>query len=219
MADASSPSGPDEARLSVLAKVRSAQVRAYIPEAPAGLPERLAYPKLDAPALRARLKQELEALGVETWNAGSDGEVRDIVKRLITGKTVLSWERDQLPCGAGDCLKAEKVFFGRDEREDQGRADIGLTGCEAALAETGSLAMVGGPGRPRTPSLLPYVHVVIIRGRDMVLGMGEFFDRYKAQKVLPYLVFITGPSRTADIELSLTLGVHGPGKVIAVLAP
>jgi L-lactate dehydrogenase complex protein LldG len=209
----------DDARLAVLAKVRSAQVRAYLPAAPENLPPRIAYPKLELPALKARLKQELEALGVETWSAGSDGEVRDIVKRLITGKSILSWEREQLPCGVGECLKAEKVYFGRDDRADQGKAEIGLTGCEAALAETGSLAMVAGPGRPRTPSLLPYVHVVIIRGQDIVLGMGEFFDRFKARKVLPYVVFITGPSRTADIELSLTLGVHGPGKLIAVLAP
>lgn len=209
----------DQARLAVLAKVRSAQVRAYIPEAKAGLPARLAYPPMDPPALRARLKQELELLGVEVHTAATDEEARAAVKRLIAGKTVLSWDKDQLPCGTAECLDGEKVLFGSDPREEQGKAEIGLTGCEAALAETGSLAMVGGPGRPRTPSLLPYVHVAVIRGRDMVLGMGEFFDRFKTQKPLPYVVFITGPSRTADIELSLTLGVHGPGKLIAVLAP
>lgn len=208
-----------EARLAILSKVRSAQVRAYIPEAKPGLPARLAYPPMDLPALRVRLKQELELLGVEVRLAATDGEARDIVKGLIAGKAVLSWDRDQLPCGTAACLEGEKVLFGNDPRDEQGKAEIGLTGCEAALAETGSLAMVGGPGRPRTPSLLPYVHVAVIRGQDMVLGMGEFFDRYKARTVLPYVVFITGPSRTADIELSLTLGVHGPGKLIAILAP
>ena len=99
------------------------------------------------------------------------------------------------------------------------QADIGLTGCEAALAETGSLAMVSGPGRPRTASLLPLTHIALIRQTDLLQSMGEFFERYRQSPVLPYLVFITGPSRTADIELSLTLGVHGPGKVIVVLGP
>lgn len=208
-----------DARLAILAKVRQAQVRAYIPETRAGLPGKLAYPPMDLPALRERLKQELELLGVETHAAASDAAARDLVKGLIAGKTVLSWDPEHLPCGAAECLAGEKVLFGTDSREEQGRADIGLTGCEAALAETGSLAMMAGPGRPRTPSLLPYVHVVIIRGSDIMLGMGEFFDRYKAADRLPYVVFITGPSRTADIELSLTLGVHGPGQVIAILAP
>lgn len=212
-------SSSDDARLAILAKVRQAQVRAYIPEAKPGLPARLAYPAMDLPALRVRLKAELDLLGVETHVVDTEAGARGMVKALIHGKTVLSWDKDQLPCGVAECLEGERVLYGRDPREEQGKADIGLTGCEAALAETGSLAMVQGPGRPRTPSLLPYVHVVVVRGSDIVLGMGEFFERYKAQAVLPYAVFVTGPSRTADIELSLTLGVHGPGKLIAILAP
>lgn len=208
-----------DARLAILAKVRQAQVRARLPEAPEGLPRRLAYPPMDPPALRARCRAELELLGVEVHAAETDAAARGLVKGLIRGKTVLSWDPDQLPCGTAECLEGEKVLFGHDPREEQGKADIGLTGCEAVLAETGSVAMVGGPGRPRTPSLLPYVHLVVIRGSDLVLGMGEFFDRYREAARPPYVVFITGPSRTADIELSLTLGVHGPGHVIAILAP
>jgi L-lactate dehydrogenase complex protein LldG len=208
-----------DARLAILSKVRQAQVRAYIPDPPEGLPRRLAYPPMDLPALRARCRAELELLGVEVHAAESEAEARGLVKGLIRGKVVLSWDADQLPCGTAECLEGEKVVFGGDSREEQGKADIGLTGCEAALAETGSVAMMAGPGRPRTPSLLPYVHVVVIRGSDLMLGMGEFFDRYREQARPPYVVFITGPSRTADIELSLTLGVHGPGKLIAILAP
>lgn len=219
MASAGNAGKPDDARLAILAKVRQAQVRAFIPEPAAGLPGKLAYPPMDLPALRARLQKELEILGVEIHVRPTEAGVRECVKDLIRGKRVLSWDPEHLPCGTGACLEGEQAVFGRDPRDEQGRADIGLTGCEAALAETGSLAMVAGPGRSRTPSLLPYVHVVVIRGSDILLGMGEFFDRYKAQARLPYLVFITGPSRTADIELSLTLGVHGPGKVIAVLGP
>jgi L-lactate dehydrogenase complex protein LldG len=208
------------AREKVLAKVRAAQVKAFIPEPPAGLPARMVYPRMDLPGLKARLMQELELLGVETYLEANDEDVRARVKKLIAGKAVLAWDKDQLPCGTGACLDGEKVYTAADPKEEQGKADIGLTGVEAAIAETGSFVMQAGPGRPRTASLLPYLHVAVIRGSDILLGMGEFFDRAKAKGgLLPYFVFATGPSRTADIELSLTLGVHGPGHVYAVIAP
>jgi L-lactate dehydrogenase complex protein LldG len=199
--------------------VRQAQVRAYLPESAPGLPARLAFPATTAASRRARLLEELNLLGVEVFDESAEEGVRDRVRQLIAGKSILSWDADQLPYGVGAVLPGETVAYGADARDLQAQAEIGLTGCEAALAETGSLAMVSGPGRPRTASLLPITHVVVIRGADIVQGMGEFFERFRANPVLPYLVFITGPSRTADIELSLTLGVHGPGQVIAVIGP
>jgi L-lactate dehydrogenase complex protein LldG len=205
------------ARVNILARVRQAQVWAHVPETKAGLPDRLAYPQMDLSALRKRLQQELELLGVQVFSEDSAEEVRVRVKDLITGKSLLSWNADQLPYELGVCLQGEKVYYGRDSKEDQGQAEIGLTGCEAALAETGTLALISAPGKPRTASLLPYIHVVVIRSADILLGMGQFLEKFKHP--MPYMVFITGPSRTADIELSLTLGVHGPGKVLAVIGP
>jgi L-lactate dehydrogenase complex protein LldG len=210
----------NNARTAVLAKVRAAQVKAYIPEPPPGLPKTMAYPRMDLPGLKARLIQELELLGVVVHLEAGDEEVRARVKSLIAGKTVLAWDKDQLPCGTGACLEGEKVLFASDPKEEQGKAEFGLTGVEAAIAETGSFVMQAGQGRPRTASLLPYNHIAVIRGSDILLGMGEFFERVKAKGgLLPYFVFATGPSRTADIELSLTLGVHGPGVVYAIIGP
>lgn len=213
-----------DARLAILARVRQAQVRAHIPAAKAGLPERLEYASLPPATLLTRLVEEFKALGVEVFVEDTEEGVRRRVRGLITGQTILSWDADRLPYGTGDCLHGEKVRYGSDAKDDQGKADIGLTGCENALAETGTMAMTSGPGRPRTASLMPLTHVAVIRRADILLGMGEFFRKFKAQAEeggggLPYLVFITGPSRTADIELSLTLGVHGPGRVIAVIGP
>ena len=199
--------------------MRQAQVRAYLPDSPQGLPARLAYPATAPDACRARFLEELGLLGVEAFVEDDEAGVRLRVKSLIAGQSILSWDPDTLPYGVGEALQGETVAFGRDTRELQAQADIGLTGCEAALAETGTLAMVSGPGRPRTASLLPIAHIAVIRQADLLQSMGEFFERYRQSPVLPYLVFITGPSRTADIELSLTLGVHGPGKVTVVLGP
>lgn len=216
-----------DARLAILARVRQAQVRAFIPEAAPGLPARLAYPAMDPGALRFRLLEEFALLGVESHVESSEADVRRRVSALLAGKTVLSWDADQLPYGTGACLpagEAGKTWFGSDSKDDQGKAEIGLTGCDAALAETGTLAMTSGPGRPRAASLMPITHIVVIRAADILLGMGEYFRKAGEKRAggpspLPYVVFITGPSRTADIELSLTLGVHGPGRLVAVIGP
>ncbi len=209
----------DEARAAILARLRRAQVRAQLPEPAADLPNRYVRPQLDAAGRRARLRQELEALGVEVFVEASEAAVQARVKTLITGKSVLSWDASALPYGLGACLSGEKVFFGKDSQADQATADIGLTGCEAAVAETGSLALIAAADKPRAASLLPYVHVAVVCDAAIFTGMGEVFEQIESRSPLPYLVFITGPSRTADIELSLTLGVHGPGKLVVIIGP
>ncbi len=206
-------------RTDILARVRQSQVRAYIPEAAAGLLKGLTPKKLEPVDLLARLLEELKLLGVDTFVEDSEASVQGRVKGLVTGKKILGWDADQLPYDVGKCLQSEMVYYGRDSKHEQAKADIGLTSCEAVLAETGSLAMISGPGKPRTASLLPYDHVVVIKRSSIVLSMGEFLANFKTREVLPYLVFITGPSRTADIELVLALGVHGPGKITAVIGP
>ncbi|HKP95822.1 MAG TPA: lactate utilization protein [Fibrobacteria bacterium] len=213
-----------DARLAILSRVRQAQVRAYIPEAKPGLPERLAYPALGPEARLDKLVEEFRLLDVEVFVESTGEDVRKRVCAFTAGKAILSWDAACLPYGVGDCLRGEKVYYGGDSKEDQGKAEVGLTGCENALAETGTLAMTSGPGRPRTASLMPMTHVAVIRREDILLGMGEFFRKFREAADrggmgLPYVVFITGPSRTADIELSLTLGVHGPGRLVAVIGP
>ena len=209
----------NDSRTDILARVRQSQLRAHLPEPQTGLPERLTPRKPDAAALLERLEAEFKLLGVETHVENSEEAVQARVASVVAGKKILSWDEDQLPYGAAKCLQGETVYFGRDSKHEQAKADIGLSGCEAVLAETGSLAMISGPGKPRTASLLPYVHLVVIRRDSIVFSMGEFFEEFKKHGQLPYLVFITGPSRTADIELALTLGVHGPGKIIAIIGP
>lgn len=208
-----------DSRLAILARVRAAQIQAFIPETKKDLPKRIQYLKPSQEIKLARLQKEFEILGVENFVFTSDFELREKLKTLITEKICLSWNVEHLPYACGECLKGEKVFFGDDDRTQQGEADIGITSCEKVIAETGTVAVISAPGKPRTASLLPLIHIVIIRAQDIVMSMGEFFDQNYDQKLLPYLTFITGPSRTADIELSLTLGVHGPGKVIALIGP
>ena len=140
------------------------------------------------------------------------------MRSLIDGLRVLSWDPSELPCGAG--ALAGHAVFGRSPRAAQARAEIGLTGCDAAIAETGSLAMISAPGRSRAVSLLPPAHLAIVSPALLKFSMAEFFADHADQlRQAASCTFITGPSRTADIELTLTLGIHGPGRVVVVLGP
>lgn len=98
-------------------------------------------------------------------------------------------------------------------------ADAGITGVEAAIAESGTLVCTSGPGRARGLSLVPPIHVALVRAGQIVPDLIDFWKSLPADPgTLPSsLVLITGPSKTADIEGVLITGVHGPREVHVVL--
>jgi L-lactate dehydrogenase complex protein LldG len=92
--------------------------------------------------------------------------------------------------------------------------DISVTGVTSLIAETGSLVVAVNPEMTRSESLLPPVHIAVALREQIVPDLFDVFDAYSAAKPPPSnLVFITGPSKTGDIELKLVTGVHGPGEV------
>ena len=197
------------ARAAVLARLAAAQRTARLPRPPAAKP--LVSAPRSVAACRERFAEELAGLGVDCHVESSPEAVRE-------GRKVLSWDPDQLPYGVGALLSG--AARGSSPRAEQAQAEIGVTGCHGAIAETGSLAVLSGPGHSRSVSLLPPVHVAIVSPPDFCFTMGEFFARAAGRiGEAACCTFITGPSRTADIELTLTLGVHGPGKVVVVVGP
>ena len=98
---------------------------------------------------------------------------------------------------------------------------VGITGAFCAIAETGTLLTVGGPRTPATTSLLPETHIAIVSASRIVRGMEEAWQLARTElRQLPRAVnFISGPSRTADIEQTVTLGAHGPYRVHIVIVP
>jgi L-lactate dehydrogenase complex protein LldG len=110
--------------------------------------------------------------------------------------------------------------FARSDRSLQAAAEVGVTGCDAGIAETASLVMFSGPGRSRAVSLLPPMHVAILERRHLCFSMAEMFSTHRGRLCeAASCTIITGPSRTADIELTLTLGIHGPGRVVVIVGP
>lgn len=88
-----------------------------------------------------------------------------------------------------------------------GRLPVGVTNAVCGLADTGSVLIADGAGDPLQGSLLPEVHVAILKASDIVPSLPDAMGRVKDVRAA---VFISGPSRTADIEMTLTIGVHGP---------
>lgn len=108
-----------------------------------------------------------------------------------------------------------------EARAARGDDLVGITGAFCAIAETGTLMMCSGPETPPATSLLPETHVAVIPRSRIVTGMEDGWDLLRRERgVLPRAVnFISGPSRTADIEQTVTLGAHGPYRVHLLLLP
>ena len=100
-------------------------------------------------------------------------------------------------------------------------ADIGVTGVDYAIAETGTCVIIPDEGVSRTISLLPPVHIAVLKLGDVVPSLDELFtlrrDAFLNGELGTYMNLISGPSRTADIEYTIVTGVHGPGEVHLVM--
>lgn len=92
-------------------------------------------------------------------------------------------------------------------KHEMALCDLGITEADYLLPETGTLVLKSSFAQPRAVSLLPRIHLAVVRPEMVRADMHQVFAESKDDH---YLVFISGPSRTADIELTVTLGVHGP---------
>ncbi len=106
-------------------------------------------------------------------------------------------------------------------REDMIVADVGVTGVSHAIAETGSVSIAAGRGVSRLISLLPPVHIAVVRPEQIVPSLDELFSIRRSEFLergsLDYANIISGPSRSADIEQTLIKGMHGPREVHMVI--
>jgi len=120
---------------------------------------------------------------------------------------------------------ADLVEVARNElRQAFIEADLGISGANILIAETGTMVIVANEGNDRLVTTLPPIHVAVVGYEKLVETLDDANDILKllsksgtGQKMTAYVSFITGPSRTTDIEKTLTLGVHGPKEVHVVL--
>ena len=124
-------------------------------------------------------------------------------------KSILAWEEGHFPTGLIETLRQAGVEV---KHTIDPEIIVGLTGATAAIAETGTLVLIGGPGRPLSASLLPESHIAILNKQNVGWSLAQIL-RLPEVRDATTATLITGPSRTADIEMTLTVGVHGPRAV------
>lgn len=125
---------------------------------------------------------------------------------------------EQLAAAVGcEAQQVDATAFDKNALE---ACDAGITACDAAVAQTGSILVSSATCGGRALSILPHVHVVVVSLDQIVATLGDALDLVRsgyAGRLPSMLSFITGPSRTGDIERILVLGAHGPKELIVIL--
>jgi len=224
---------------SFLRKIRNNLPHALIPEASAehpGLFQDYTYPT-DAPTdlLIERFKRELEALSGHVHVLADIEELVSTIRKILDqhqARRVLAWEGaalgaswlDKALAEAGiDLVRHQLPEDAANRKAHLAELDhiiVGLTGADGALADTGTLALVSGPGKGRLASLLPPVHIALVARNKLYPSLPAFLMANPTVTAEgSNLILITGPSRTGDIEMTLTMGVHGPGEIHTIITP
>lgn len=208
------------AREAILERVRAALARrpqAAIAEAP---PPLIRVPAIDDEGRLELFAERLQALGGTVSRAGTLEDAREIAARLTAGCTaVASNARILVQSGISSLPGVRSGFHSEPElREACRTASMGITGADFALAETGSLVLFASEEEARLVSLLPPVHLAVLDRARLLTGLDELFERVpRPSDRSSSMILITGPSRSADIEMILVRGVHGPGALHVIV--
>jgi L-lactate dehydrogenase complex protein LldG len=211
------------ARRNILARIRAAQGREaeltaaeresaqdYLARHPQG-------PRPPMPDdLTTRFVEEAQKMSTTVEVVETLSEVPAAAQRYLTGHALpvqaIAWQTLQ------DLQWAEAGIAVEFRKPKDGDV-VGLTGCFCATAETGTLVLLSGPQTYASAGLLPETHIAIVPASRIVSGHEEAFDLIRTERgELPRAInFVSGPSRTGDIEQTIVLGAHGPYRVHAIV--
>jgi L-lactate dehydrogenase complex protein LldG len=208
------------ARDSILASVRTRLRRSSEPPVPAPPPvPLLGRVDVDAEARLTQFGERLAAVGGHLHLAIEDRGLA-VVQQLLAHYAPRSIARSDASAVTTlrehESLRAQPWQRPDASCEELFTADLGITAAQWAIAETGTLVLVGDEERHRLASLLPPVHIALLPNSRVLANLGEALKTLN-RPLSPAVTFVTGPSRTADIELQLVIGVHGPRELHVVV--
>lgn len=224
----------------MLDRIRRACAGAVAGELPAQLPD---FPYYSDPV--AQFRQEFEAVGGVFLEGRESGQLAESLSTVIrdSDSTEVFWESEELfhkhpipyqlnKTGQGS---ANLLFYSRHPDQkvefplclesrtygkgELAKSSLSISPARYGIAETGTIVHEVVPGIGRLFSLLPPARLALLSERDLIMNSAEFFADRLADPRGSVLTLITGPSRTADIEKTLVVGVHGPKKMFVILTP
>jgi L-lactate dehydrogenase complex protein LldG len=217
------------ARQAILSSIRrhlaaSAPFDEQTPPLPQSETETLAVgsTSFDQPALIERFQRELEAVAGHCVVVRNDREAAETIRRIIEetkARTIALSDSARVQQITGGLETSGQFLHGADSSA-LFDCDMGITGAQWAIAETGTLVLESERERHRLASLVPPVHVAILEANRIRQSMAEVLqgiNEQTAEGLSRTVTFITGPSRTSDIELTLAIGVHGPGQLHVIV--
>lgn len=227
----------DPARAAVLERIRQAVRASAAADLPVSLPDFPTFPEAVE-----RFRSELEAVQGQFHDARGRNRLPAVLSEILAecATEEIYWEAPEIFEKHSIAVGEASQAFGPDRltfsRHQGGRVDfpvhldsrpwsrsrletvrLSASSALCAIAETGTVVEAAGAGKGRLLSVLPPCHLVFLSQGDLMMNHREFFERRRLGSQGSALTFVTGPSRTADIEKQLVLGVHGPKKWFVVL--
>ena len=224
----------------MLDRIRRACAGADAGELPSRMPD---FPHYPDPV--AQFRQELEAVGGVFLDGRGSGRLVEGLATVVrdSDSTEIYWESEELfsrydipfnlrKSGHGAAnlllfsrhpdqevdfpLLLESRPYGKGELAE---SSLSISPARCGIAETGTIVHEVAPGTGRLFSLLPPAWLALLSEKDLIMNSAELFTDVLAQQRGSVLTLVTGPSRTADIEKTLVVGVHGPKKMFVILTP
>jgi L-lactate dehydrogenase complex protein LldG len=174
----------------------------------------------------AQFVAALERASGRVYRAANAGEARERliqVLRQSQAQRIVWAEGSSLSDLALDSLNGEfhmtcATDLGNSVRDVLAQTDVGITGADYAIAETGTLLLCAHPAMPRLLSALTTVHVAVVQVNQLFPTFAHLAPVVRKQAIaVSHMTLITGPSRTGDIEQVITIGAHGPRELHVIL--
>ena len=212
-------------RANLAASVSHDAIEHQIHHATAPTSKAISVPALDL-SLTELFKASLEAVDGHCVVVRSESEVvaalAEIIRRLqgtkLQARRIAISDAD----GIGELVRRSGVEVEEiavtPSASDVFRFDVGISRAQVGIAETGTLLLDSSRERHRLVSLVPPVHIALLDASQIVGTLGEALSLLRqTDQVSPIVTLVTGPSRTADIELTLAIGVHGPQELFVIV--